>query len=603
MEEKKHSEKQKETLGSQISSSHMYLPQQKTEIPTPAEAAGQAEKLKKELDDFKKKVVKKFPFTLSLSVLPSHSFKYFEEDEGMLPEEIAKKPLHLLLLIPEDNYKDIQKKIKPEIVRLSHEGKHNIWVHIKTPVDVWNYGMDSKFEFIDAVGSSYPLYDKGFLGAIRVANIHKSLVLRKFEKYVATYAVGGSLVRGTADKDSDVDTFVIIDDTDVKKMPRVQLLEKLRGFIYEYIREATALAGVKNILNVQVYLLTDFWQSVKDATPVMFTFIRDGVPMYDRGTFLPWKLLLKMGKIKPSPEAVDTFMKYGEQNDALVKRRFIDAMIDIYWGVITPTQALMMLTGHAPPVPKTMAEEVKKELVEKEKVMTLNELRILEKTLKLYKDYEHGKLKEISGQEIDTLLREANEYDKKLKEIRRKLEEKLIEHAADAVHDEVFGLLKNIFGNNNKEALMSKFEKELVKEGKMPAKFIPIIKEVANIKTKSRSKTFSQSEMDRVRRDASDVTTSLMEYTQRKELVNVEKGVIPLSYGEGKAGELILTNDGVFFVEAGIIKKIEHGKFVESDIKALESALSKIKDKGKLKLSSDVLSVLKKELGEFEIIL
>src|SRR3990170_4367472 len=106
-------------------------------------------------------------------------------------------------------------------------------------------------------------------------------------------------------------------------MSRLELLDKLRGICYDYIREATALAGVKNILSIQVYLLTDFWQQVKDAHPVMFTFIRDGIPLYDRGTFLPWKLLLKMGKIKPSPEAIDMFMSMGDKVGQTVKDRLL----------------------------------------------------------------------------------------------------------------------------------------------------------------------------------------------------------------------------------------------------------------------------------------
>jgi predicted nucleotidyltransferase len=472
----------KSNLGSHISNNDKYVPQ--SPLPMPTETSKDAEKMQKELDDFKKKVVKKFPFTVALSMLPAQSFKLFEEDEGMLPEEIARKPLHLLFIIPEDEYKNIQKKIKPEIVKIIQESKQNVWVHIKTPVDVWNYGLDSKFDLVDAVSSSYPLYDKGFLGALRVANIHKTLVLRKFEKYVASYVIGGSLARGTADKESDVDTFVVIDDTDVKKMPRLQLLEKLRGFIYDYIREANALAGVKNILNVQVYLLTDFWQSVKDATPVIFTFIRDGVPMYDRGTFLPWKLLLKMGKIKPSPEAVDTFMKYGDQNESLVKRRLMDAMIDIYWGVITPTQALMMLAGHAPPVPKTMVQEVKQVFIDKEKIMGMKELKILEKVVKMYKDYEHGKLTSVSGEEIDTLLKESKHYDTKLKELRKKLETRMIEHTAEAVHKEVFELLTSLFGTKAKNGLISSFETNLVKQGKMQKRFLPVLKEVSKLDDK-----------------------------------------------------------------------------------------------------------------------
>ncbi len=301
-------EKSNKGLHNQISGSSQYVPPEKIPgaVPqVPEELLKKADKLKEELEDFKKKVVKKFPFVNFLSVLPANSFKIFEEDEGLLPEEIAKKPLHLIMLIPEDQFKNISKKIKPEVLKLAKETKQELWIHIKTEIDLWNYGLDSKYEFVDAISSSFPLYDKGLLGSLRLANIHKSLVLRKFEKYVASYVVGGSLVRGTADKTSDVDTFVIIDDTDVKRMPRLQLLEKLRGMIHDYIREATALSGTKNILNVQVYLLTDFWDNVKDANPVMFTFIRDGVPMYDRGTFLPWKLLLQMGKVKPSPEAVD----------------------------------------------------------------------------------------------------------------------------------------------------------------------------------------------------------------------------------------------------------------------------------------------------------
>ena len=592
--EKKHG------LSEQISNNTQYVPP--NQMPMPAENAKEAEKLKNELEDLKKKILKKFNFALALCVLPAQSFKWFEEDEGLTPEEIAKKPLHMMLIVPEDEYKNIAKKIKPELLNLIKESKQNVWVHIKTPVDVWNYGLDSKFEMIDAVSSSYPLHDKGFLGALRVANIHKTLVLRKFEKYVATYAVGGSLVRGTAGKDSDVDTFVVIDDTDVKKMPRMQLLEKLRGFIYDYIREANALAGVKNILNVQVYLLTDFWQSVKDATPVIFTFIRDGVPMYDRGTFLPWKLLLKMGKIKPSPEAVDTFMKYGEQNDGLVKRRLMDAMIDIYWGVITPTQALMMLAGQAPPVPKHLVEEVKKQFIDKERIMDNKELKVLEKVVGLYKDYEHGKLKEISGTEIDQLLKDSKDYDKKLQELRKKLESRIIEHTSDYVYNEMFSLLKNIFHEESKDKLVELFERELIKKGKLSERYLPIMKEVLKLKEKVKGKkSMTQNEVDNVRRDAEDLINKLIEYTQRKELAVMEKGVMQIIYGEGKKAELVLTSNGTFLVEQGKIKKVTKNNIVDSNAKEFEQAMQGVK-KEDMKLDSHSVEILRKHLGDFEIV-
>ena len=137
----------------------------------------------------------------------------------------------------------------------------------------------------------------------------------------------------------------------LKRMPRLELKERLRSMIVgQYASEAIALAGVKkNILNVQVYLLTDFWESVKDAHPVIFTFIRDGVPLYDKGTFLPWKALLKMGKLKPSPEAIDMFMSMGDKTVKRAKATLLDILVhDIYWGVMTPSQALLMLYGLPP---------------------------------------------------------------------------------------------------------------------------------------------------------------------------------------------------------------------------------------------------------------
>ncbi len=591
MEEKKHS-----TLGSHIASNETYVSSQ---LPAGHVPANQPDPLK-HLEPLKKAILKKFPFAVSLSVIPAQMNKLFEEDEGLTAEEIARKPSHLFFVIPEEEYANIPKKIKPELLEIVKESKQNIWVHIKTPVDVWNYGLDSKFELVDAIAASYPLHDKGLLGALRVANIHKTLVLRKFEKYVASYVVGGSLVRGTADKDSDVDTFVIIDDTDVKKMPRLQLKEKLRGFIQDYIREANAYAGVKNILNVQVYLLTEFWESVKDANPVIFTFIRDGVPMYDRGTFLPWKLLLKMGKIKPSPEAVDMFMKYGDQNEALVKRRMIDAMIDIYWGVVTPTQALMMLAGEAPPAPKTLVADVRRRFVEQEKIMGKRELKILEKVVMLYKNYEHGKLESMKGAELDVLLKEAAEYDKKLKELRKKLEARLVEHTAERVQSEVFDVLRTMFGSKSKDALIQSFNSQLVKKGKASARFMPILKAISKISEKVKKSAITHNQIELIRRDATELLTVLVEYNQRKELAIFSGTIMQLTATKMRA-ELISTNEGIFVVSAADVHHYVGHKLVHVSREQFEKAIEHTKQPVKLVIESELAHALEQMFGKYQL--
>lgn len=233
-----------------------------------------AEKTNKDLEKYKSEITKKYKFIEAIGLIPSQANKKIEEEYEIEENEAKKGLVHVLTIIPESEFKNIG-NIRLEAIKIAKKHNSKLWVHVMTPVDIWNLGLDSKFEAFEAISMSYPILDKGILADLRVSQIHKSLVLRKFEKYVTSYVIYGSLIRGEATKKSDVDISVIIDDTDVKRMPRLELKEKLRGIIYSYIAEAEAIAGVKNKLNVQIWLLTEFWDGVKDAQPVFFTFIRD----------------------------------------------------------------------------------------------------------------------------------------------------------------------------------------------------------------------------------------------------------------------------------------------------------------------------------------
>ncbi|MCX8158854.1 MAG: nucleotidyltransferase domain-containing protein [Candidatus Pacearchaeota archaeon] len=561
------------------------------------------EKLKQKIEDFKKAVIEDYPFVMSIGILPPNASALFEEDEALPREVIETKPAHIMIIIPEEHFKDIP-EIKPKIIKLIKETNENFWIHIKTPVDLWNYGLDSKFEFLDAISASYSVFDNGFLGALRVANIHKSLLLRKFEKYVTSYVIAGSLVRGTAGKDSDVDVFVVIDDTDVKRMPRLELLDKLKGIIYDYIREATILAGVKNILSPQVYLLTDFWQSVKDAHPVIFTFIRDGIPLYDRGTFIPWKLLLKMGRIKPSPEAIDLYMKEGDRTEEIVKRRLIDAMIDIYYGVLTPSQALIMLYGMAPPIHKETPKIFDEIFRKKEKLVEKKYVDILEKAVRLFKEYEHGKLKEISGKEIDKLMQECKDYNDMLKKLREKIEKRVYEKSAKEIYEEIFKLLKTFFGNKSEKALIKDFEDKLIKKGKIEQRFLKIIKKWVEIEKESKKGKIELKDVDVIKKEAIELINSLTEYAQRADLICTEKGTImQIIYGANRKAELVLTGTDNFLVEGKSIKKIGKERLIDSNKDELEKALAESKGKMSIKISGELFNILERELGKFEVVI
>ena len=558
------------------------------------------QKMREKLDDFKKFVLSKYKFVNAIGIIPPQAADIFDEENEFTAEEKKEKPMHLLVILPDDKEKDFN-KIKVELIKKIKDSKLKIWLNLFLEMDLWEICIDSKYNVIEAIGMAYPLHDKGILGALRVAQIHKSLVLKKFEKYVYSYVIGGSLVRGEVIKTSDVDIYIIIDDTDVKRMPRLELKEKLRNIIYSYVMQAGELAGVKNKLSPQVYLLTEFWDGVKDANPIFYTFLRDGVPIYDRGGFLPWKLLLKMGKIKPSPESIDMFMGMGDKTHEIAKKRLLDIVVgDIYWGVITPSQALLMLYGLPPTNVYETVKEVKRIFVDKEKLLEKKYVNILEKVaIKYYKGFEHGKVKEVTGKEVDELLKDSEDYLKRLKELRTEIEKRITEKSFNDIHENIFKILKSLFGNKPEISLIKHYEKEIVNKAKGNPKYLHTLNELVGMQKKYKSKKApSKYDFERLRKDSVYLVQEMIEYGQRKELGLLQKTRVVVT-AKGKPYDLFLTKPA-FLVHDKNILKIEDDKIRASDVNELNEVLSNYKE-SKVKIDNEVLKVLKKELGDFEI--
>ena len=573
------------------------------------------DKTQKEIEKFKTEILKKHKFIEALGIVPAQASKKIEEEYEISEEDAKRELIHILTIIPEKQFKNIG-QIRLDAISAAKKINEKFWIHVMTPVDLWNLGLDSKFEVMEALAMSFPILDKGVLSSIRVAQIHKSLVLKKFEKYVTSYVIYGSLTRGETTKTSDVDISVIIDDTDVKRMPRLELKEKLRGIIYSYIQEAEAIAGVgKNTLNVQIWLLTEFWDGVKDAHPVFFTFIRDGVPLYDRGTFLPWKSLLRMGKIKPSPEAIDMFMSSGNKLKETVEKRIFDiATLDLFWGISTPTQGLLMLYGLAPSTPKETVKLFREIFYEKEKIVEKKYVEILEEIMiKVWKAYEHGKLKpgDIDGKELDRLSKNAIEYMKRINQLKEQIQKRVQEKSMEETYKDVFGMLSALLKKKSESAIIKEFDEKIIQEGKFPPRFLSSLKFIAKTKKeaakakggdgkKKDNLTQKQSrDVDNARKLASEITTAIIEHTQRCDLAAMEKSRFIIKGKDMEAEIFFLAN--TFIIQKSKIQKLSDKKLINSNLKELQEQLVASKTK-ETKINLKSLETLKKIFGEFELI-
>lgn len=283
--------------------------------------------------------------------------------------------------------------------------------------------LDDNKDITSKVTKSTPIFQKNnVLNAFVLSEVHKDMVLEKFERYVVSYVGVGSILRGDGNPKSDIDVFIIIDDTDVKQMSRMELQDKIRNIVYSMSIQAQDMTKIKIPLHIQTYLLTDFWEMLKESSPVIYTFLRDGLPFFDRGIYRPWKLLLDMGRLKPSREAVAKHTEAGELFYNRAKKKLLSVVVeDLYYSVLNPAQSLLMLKGVAPPTHKETVQMFKEVIVKEEKILDKKYGDILEEFVVLFKKWEYNEITEMSGNESEVFMKKAEDFRSKVMPLLEKL--------------------------------------------------------------------------------------------------------------------------------------------------------------------------------------
>lgn len=598
----------------------------------PPEVRDKLKEVKEKLDKFKSQLLEKFDkYIVGIALLPPPRPPMLQG----LPPDIAKEEekryneekdkFHTLVLIDDtEPHKMSKQELRDKLISIMDTAAKQIDEKILPQplllTELWQNCYDAKYEWLQLISMSAFVHDTGMLSAIKIAEIHKGMVLKKFERYIVAYALAGSLVQGRATKDSDIDVFIVVDDTDVKKMTRYELREKLRAIIIGMGIHAGELTDIKNKINIQVYILTDFWEWIKEANPVMFTFLRDGVPFYDRGIFMPWKQLLKMGRIKPSQEAIDMYMSAGEQMLERVKFKLRDVgMEDLFQGIHAPTQAAIMLYGLPPPAPKETCDVLREVFVKKEKLLEEEFVKTLEKVIQTRKDLEHGVKKDITGKEIDELMQKSESYLKRIKKLFTQIERVKEEESVLSVYETVVTTIRDVLRLEGVDKvadidLIHKFEDTLISTGKVPAKYSRVLHEVAQAKKDYEAGKLTKMEVDKVKKGAQELIKALVELIQHKRAKDLDKARIKVKYGQ-KAGEVTLLGDTAFIVrnvdaEERTIEKAKInpdgslGVVETSTLEEFEKSLAKIQLPAQVLLKEKVFESLKKVFGpEMEVVI
>lgn len=305
-------------------------------------------------------------------------------------------------------------------------------------------------------------------------------VLKKYGPLIRSIVLFGSTARGSFRGESDIDIFVIVDDTRQRITP--QMRDKIEDDLDQIARKTS-----KQLSMQQPYLLTEFWRLVRDGHPIVFNFIREGIPVYDKDIFLPIKRLLQMGEIKPSKEAVEKFIERGPQRIRRVENAKMYMVVeDCYYAMLESSQAVLMFLGKSPPRPADAPGELRRSLV-KMKFLEEKYIKYLEDVIELRKEVEHKRVKSISGEALDKWIAKTKIYVKKMQGIIVKIEilkrENMIEKSHTIMAETTLTLLKTLNIPLPKGQPLGKaFEEHLVKGGLVSDRYLEVFNGLERMK-------------------------------------------------------------------------------------------------------------------------
>ena len=228
---------------------------------------------------------------------------------------------------------------------------------------------------------------------------------RHYGELIKSVLIFGSAVRGELKKGSDIDVWIIIDDTATKTS---EDLNKVVEHLYLLSRE-------QKDLHIQVHTLTEFWQSIRLGSPEFVNFLRFGLVIHDTGFIKPIQRMLKMGLLPPSDEVVTLRARAAEARYKKIKLDIKSMIFELRYSATDIIQSVIMYFYKKQPdqkaIPEFLEKLVKTKKLEKTYVQKFGDLD------KLWKDIDHKVIKKVTTEHLERALVLANDLIERFKKM------------------------------------------------------------------------------------------------------------------------------------------------------------------------------------------
>ncbi|MEM7825610.1 MAG: nucleotidyltransferase domain-containing protein [Candidatus Aenigmatarchaeota archaeon] len=305
-------------------------------------------------------------------------------------------------------------------------------------------------------------------------------VLEKYGKYVKCIVMMGSVAREEFKPKSDIDVFVVLDDASFQLTPEQQ--EKIDEDLEKIAEKISERISVQ-----PSYTLTEFWDYARVCHPIIYNFIKEGIPLYDTGFFIPVKKLLEMGRIPATREAIENYMEGAPKKIMRAKTvKLLMLAEDCYYAILNTAQAVLMFMGLAPPVPSKAYDDVKKFLVEPG-ILEPEYAEWLKEIIEIRKKIEHKEITDVNGAFVDEWISKTEKFVEKMFSLLNALElrkkEKILERTHEVMHKAAITALKTLNKMPEKEEEVGiVFKKEFIDTKLIEPYYADIWQKIENMK-------------------------------------------------------------------------------------------------------------------------
>jgi predicted nucleotidyltransferase len=222
-----------------------------------------------------------------------------------------------------------------------------------------------------------------------------SQIRRQYGELIKSVLIFGSAARGRLRPGSDIDVWVVLDDTATKSSEE---LGRITAHLYLIARELGEL-------HIQTTPLTEFWQGLRMGSPELINFLRYGLPVHDMGFIKPAQRMLVAGLITPSEETVRLKARAAEAKLKKVHLDLKGLIFELRYTAIDVCQAVIMHVYQQQPdaaaIPDFLERLVKEKGLEPEWIDRFKELD------SLWKAVDHKEIEEVTTSHVEKALRLA----------------------------------------------------------------------------------------------------------------------------------------------------------------------------------------------------